>query len=226
MRKTAVFGDSFTDPTSDRYPTWYCDYDTFGKNGSDIYYSYSMFLDNQDDYDKIIFAVTNPLRHSREDGEDWIHLTNYDACISRKDESVIYKAGVEYYTHIQTTSVQREHTFAQLMLNHIRSIRPDTLFIKCFKNCPGPDLLTFGEISNIERGETIIKDWDNDGLIDLRMAHFTRETHDIIRFEIDKALLGNHKWLNMEPKLFANLEFDKTEYFVDIDDKKNWRNDV
>lgn len=232
--KIAVFGDSFTDPEQQRYPTWFSDYTSFGKDGSDVYYSYYRFLEHQQHFDKIIFAVTNPIRHSRQWGSNWIHFTHYERCDGLARNNAIpvdwrkaYRAAGDWFRHVLSEGqIHREQRFAELMIEDIKHRRPDTLFIKLFKNSPGENVTPLFEISSIEQGEIKAKKFLEDkstNLVDIRMAHLTRESHEILKTEVEKALDSSTQWLDLDRELFKNIEYNASEYFVDINDERNWK---
>ncbi len=79
-KKLGVFGDSFADPVismwqdddyelyetvktfnNNVFKTWMyiLDADTYGHGGTDVYYSFLKFMEHHEQYDNVIFIVTN-----------------------------------------------------------------------------------------------------------------------------------------------------------------------
>ena len=232
-KDVAVFGDSFTDPNNDQiYTTWAGRYTSYGKNGSDIYYSYLQFLEHHEKHDKIIFAVTDYNRHSRVYDDEWKHFSDPNTLEMRLkyaesfEDKIVYETMHNLFKYIIANNNSREFNISNILINEIKRIRPDTLFIRLFENTPGPNVLYLLKISNLEKGNINIGDWRDKsyrGMIDIRLQHLTRESHDVITNEIEKAWANGDQWLDMDYDTFKNLEFDKDEYFVNWDNPRNHR---
>ena len=232
----AVFGDSFTDPRANTiagYATWSSNYTSYGKDGSDIYYSYLQFLEHHEKHDKIIFAVTECNRHSRQyNDNEWRHFSDPNTLEMRLkyaesfEDKKVYETMHNLFKYIIANNNSREFNISNILINEIKRIRPDTLFIRLFENTPGPNVLYLLKISNLEKGNINISDWRDKsyrGMIDIRLQHLTRESHDVITNEIEKAWANGDQWLDMDYDTFKNLEFDKDEYFVNWDNPRNHR---
>lgn len=221
-----VFGDSFVEYHYKTYPTWFSDYETFGYGGTDIWYSYNKFMENHERYDRIIFALTNPHRVSKFDEDyGWLNYTNFETCRNNKHKHPTYPIMEQYLTHVTTIFDGRDNLFCEMLVNRIRHIRPDTLFVKCFDDSPGPDVTCLNAISSIEVGETnlMMMLHETNKLVDVRMAHLSEESHDIIRDDVIEALNNKDKWLNLDIKKFQDLNIDKSKYFVPFDSPLNFR---
>ena len=210
----AVFGDSFTQNEPREYTSWFEDFDCFGLGGTDIWYSYKNFLNHHENYDRIIFACTSPYRvckyHER---LGWLIYTNPDSCKLNKKKHPTFSLMQQYLTHISTIHDGRDETFCDLMVDKILNIRPDTLFIKCFETSPGPPVLPLNEVRRLEQ-RIMDRNDESDGLIDIRLAHLTEESHTIIKSEVKKALHNNDTWLDMDLDLFSSLKLNKHKYFL------------
>ena len=221
-----VFGDSFVEYHYKLYPTWFSDYETYGFGGSDIWYSYNKFMENHERYDRIIFALTNPYRVSKLDEEDgWYFYCNPQSCRHKADLHPTFPIMEQYLTHVATIQDGRDEMFCDLLQKEIQRIRPDTLFVKCFHNSPGPDVTDLHSISRVESGRTKLMDWvDNtENLVDIRMAHLTEESHNIIRDDVVEALNRKDTWLDLDIEKFQDLNIDKSRYFVPLDSPLNFR---
>lgn len=233
MNNVGVFGDSFTDPSAVMYQTWSNRHTSYGKNGSDIYFSYMRFLQNHEKHDRIIFAVSSPWRHSRQmmDNE-WIHFADYNTLEKQVEQAgtsrdaEIYGAQLNWHKSVFTPNRSRERNISEALINQIQVIRPDTLFIRLFGESPGPVDFYLHNVCVIEQGNIVVGDWRDpsyDGIVDLRMQHLTRESHDVIHSEIEKAFENGDQWLNIDYDIFRNIKFDKNEYFVSWNDERNTR---
>lgn len=221
--KVAVFGDSFVEDVFQSYSTWFSDFDEYGLGGSDMWYAYNQFLDHHEKYDKVIFACTSTRRVSMYDEEfGWFLFPNPESCKSKRNEHPSYEIMEKYLTHISGMSGARDELFCELLVNRIRHLRPDTLFIKCFPDSPGPDVTPLIAISKIEQGDIQVENFSDTGKpVDIRIAHLTEESHNIIKMEVEKALALEEKWLDLDISMFSNLEIDKQKYFVPIDSPLN-----
>lgn len=220
-----VFGDSFVNDTFKQYPTWFSDYVSYGIDGSDIWYSYNAFLENHEHYDRIIFALTNPYRVSKHDEDDWYFYTNPESCKHKADLHPTFSVMEQYLTHISTIHDGRDNLFCELIQKEIQRVRPDTLFVKCFNNSPGPNITSLNDISNLEMAGVKLMNWMDDmgAMVDVRMAHLTEESHSIIKDDVVKALNTKDTWLNLDLSKFQNLNIDKSRYFVPIESPLNFR---
>ena len=232
-KNVGVFGDSFTDTVDARtYITWASRYTSYGKNGSDIYYSYLQFLEHHKKHDKIIFAVTDYNRHSRVYNDEWKNFSDLNTLEMRlkwaetyEDEKV-YGTMFNLHKCVISNNNSRELNIAKVLINEIKRIRPDTLFIRLFENTPGPDVLYLLKISNLEKGDIHIGDWRDKsyyGMVDARFQHLTRESHEVITNEIEKAWANGDQWLDMDYDIFKNIKFNKDEYFINWNDPRNHR---
>lgn len=232
-KNVGVFGDSFTDTDDDQsYTTWASRYTSYGKNGSDIYYSYLQFLEHHEKHDKIIFAVTDYNRHSRVYNDEWKHFSDPSTLEMRLkwaetyEDIKVYETMFNLFKYVISNNNSRELGIAKVLINEIKRIRPDTLFIRLFENTPGPDVLYLLKISKLEKGDIHIGDWRDKsyyGMVDNRLQHLTRESHEVITNEIEKAWANGDQWLDMDYDIFKNIKFNKDEYFINWNDPRNHR---
>lgn len=232
-KNVGVFGDSFTDNAgSQTYTTWASRYTSYGKNGSDIYYSYLQFLEHHEKHDKIIFAVTDYNRHSRVYNDEWKNFSDPSTLEMRLqwaetyEDIKVYETMFNLFKYVISNNNSRELNIAKVLINEIKRIRPDTLFIRLFENTPGPDVLYLLKISNLEKGDIHIGDWRDKsyyGMVDKRLQHLTRESHEVITNEIEKAWANGDQWLDMDYDIFKNIKFNKDEYFINWNDPRNHR---
>lgn len=232
-KNVGVFGDSFTDTVgAQTYTTWASRYTSYGKNGSDIYYSYLQFLEHHEKHDKIIFAVTDYNRHSRVYNDEWKNFSDPNTLEMRLkwaetyEDIKVYETMFNLFKYFISNNNSRELNIAKVLINEIKRIRPDTLFIRLFENTPGPDVLYLLKISKLEKGDINIGDWRDKsyyGMVDIRLQHLTRESHEVITNEIEKAWANGDQWLDMDYDIFKNIKFNKDEYFINWNDPRNYR---
>lgn len=232
-KNVGVFGDSFTDTDDTQpYTTWASRYTSYGKNGSDIYYSYLQFLEHHEKHDKIIFAVTDYNRHSRVYNDEWKNFSDINTLEMRLkwaetyEDKKVYETMFNLFKYLISNNNSRELNIAKVLINEIKRIRPDTLFIRLFENTLGPDVLYLLKISELEKGDIHIGDWRDKsyyGMVDVRIQHLTRESHEVITNEIEKAWANGDQWLDMDYDIFKNIKFNKDEYFINWNNPRNYR---
>lgn len=163
MRKIAVYGDSFATDANNLDTSWFvllgkklnCEVDTYGEAGSSVYYSYKKFMETHRDYDLCVFLVTSPNRFpvkvefssgerynvpglnaidfikeslAKTDTMDSITLSNLQGWFKSSD--------IEYLTDMK-----------ELMLDKIKSLKEDTIFVPCFNDSFSVDRMEPGLIS-------------------------------------------------------------------------------
>lgn len=232
-KNVGVFGDSFTDTDDTQpYTTWASRYTSYGKNGSDIYYSYLQFLEHHEKHDKIIFAVTDYNRHSRVYNDEWKNFSDINTLEMRLkwaetyEDKKVYETMFNLFKYLISNNNSRELNIAKVLINEIKRIRPDTLFIRLFENTLGPDVLYLLKISELEKGDIHIGDWRDKsyyGMVDERLQHLTRESHEVITNEIEKAWANGDQWLDMDYDIFKNIKFNKDEYFINWNNPRNYK---
>jgi hypothetical protein len=147
-----IYGDSFADPYNPRLrnQAWMFHLSGYAPtiyslNGSSMFYSYQKFLDNHHKHEKNIFCVTDCKRwpenvminkHGKEKGFGTFKAIDEFL----KDDNA--KQGWDQIFLLTKIKILRElyfyfdndylSVFQQLMIKHIKEIRPDTLIISCF----------------------------------------------------------------------------------------------
>lgn len=169
MTTVGVFGDSYADPIGHGHYHFKeldemgwpnllkCKYEVglHGKTASSVYYSYQKFLEHHHKYDKIVFVVTMTTRWIKgfniENRE--VHLNNYDAVVSILKKSscysdelrCVFEALKNYYLYL----VDDEYcdNMTQLMINHMKQLRPDIILIPVTDNILNNNTVSFGNYS-------------------------------------------------------------------------------
>lgn len=220
MKTLGIFGDSFAAPSGLRdSPCWF-DYLTdqynivnFAKTGSSIYYSYTKFLENYKNLDRIIFVVTAAeriwlknlpnQRYSHITGS--AYLTETLNSNSGKDLITVenLQAARQFYMYL---SDDRLHDFKALaMLKNIKKNREDTLLITGISNSTEIQEFIGHEhsltsISALElKVMSDINHWSQfNKYLDTRNCHLTDENNKILGYQVLKWLDTNTVNINLD----------------------------
>ena len=154
--------------------------DTYAHSGSDLYYSYNQFVNNHENYDKCIFVVTSPERIST-NIHGWIHCNNIEAAKEKyefatdKKIKKYFSVLIDVFNEILYKDPTRVELMHQAMLDSIKLIRPDTIFIHAFN-----DLY---DVYKMELDSWNLKSKDTQDYkkyIDLRVCHMTNANNEIL----------------------------------------------
>ena len=152
MERIGIYGDSWADPTHghDFNPglenlAWcrrFNNADIYAKGGSSIYFSYRLFMQTHERYDRIIFVATNPgrwylpiktenrefhlntlgtVKHFREQG----HKRNNVTMTSDLDSKL--RALEQFY--LELSDFDTDQQICALMIDQIMTVRPDTILV-------------------------------------------------------------------------------------------------
>jgi len=224
---------------------------SYGMGGSDIQYSYRNFLTNHHKYEKNIFVVTQPNRISipykakkKQKHFDWIHGTNGEVCIKRKKRALaqgdtkgaeISEGLFHYHMQVNYNNASRDYIFADLMIEKILSIRPDTIMINAFDNwgdiTPSiPKTTTLFDIHQIENAKMDLHKSkiypDFNGYKDMRIAHMTPASSKILAADIHKTIKSGNTWLNFDLQPYRSLSINREDWFVKDAQLISWINNT
>ena len=202
--KVAIFGDSFASYLSNvnNTPSWcqilnnkYKTLDNYAEPASSLYFSVSEFLEHQNKYDKVIVLITapgrltlpdnstfvdsyaNPIRHVTAESAIRVATAYRNGWTYPEPTMQMFKIAAEYFTHIQNDNYD-EYTHT-LMVNHIKSVRPNALFIDCFK--------TIFPITQLENKHYGVGDNIADYL-DVRNCHLTARNNMVLAHAVQSWL--------------------------------------
>lgn len=156
--KVAVFGDSYADELTKSdvagYKSWieilrekyYPDLTCYGVSASSLYFSYDLFLEHHEKYDKIIFLATvagrltipSYIKFKPMPTGDMHHITGIDLAemhlkkyyLMTEQGILATKAAIEYFKYLQDH--KRETRYCNLMKEDIRKVRSDVILIDTF----------------------------------------------------------------------------------------------
>lgn len=152
MERIGIYGDSWADPNHghDDNPglanfAWCNRFgraDIYAKGGSSIYFSYQLFMQTHEQYDRVIFVATNPGRYylpiKVDDRE--VHLNSLNSTRHFRKEG--YKRlnlkmtaeldskllALEQY-YLELFDFNTDQQVCSLMIDRIMSVRPDTVLV-------------------------------------------------------------------------------------------------
>ena len=231
--KIGIFGDSFVDKnfTKPDSPAWWellekkygHDIECFGESGSSIVYSAQLILEKYQNYDFIIWAVSNPpritVRHRKnvKDIPVSVHITGRHA-ISYSDPDIQEKIKVAEDYLLKVYDWDDGNFISNCVIKYVEKTVPHLLMIPCFID-PWLGTIDFN-LFDLCQKETDFY-FPNVGLADIydkytdnRVGHLSNSTHVIL-----SALIAN----NLKPGTFrANYsDFKKPlEPFLEIFSKK------
>ncbi len=144
--KIGLFGDSYACLTLDKGEAWFeskeildsYKIESYAKKGSDITWSYNLFLKNHSKYKKNIFIVTESTRHSFVVGPHTLHVSNIDTIdyISNQIKDLKIKNILQSLKMHYLYSLPLEvYDFGLAgIVEKIKEIRPDTIIVYGFYN--------------------------------------------------------------------------------------------
>jgi hypothetical protein len=156
------------------------DADIYAQSGSDLYFSYNQFVNNHKNYDKCIFVVTSPFRYST-NTNGWIHTASYEDAIEKmsfaKDsaDKRYFKSLSNFFKDVYYKDTDRVELLHNAIINSVKLIRPDTLFINAF-----PDLKKVYDLELAAWKTSHEESQDYKKYIDLRHCHMTNDNNEIL----------------------------------------------
>ena len=158
MKKLAIFGDSYAECDLDKVnnniigwtymmqQTWDCDIYAIG--GASFSWSFNSFLQNNLNYDRVIFCVTNPYRYTfpleytnkntniREIKMHWpglVSIERFETYAKDYDKN-IFLTLKNWFLHTSITEPFHSYNCDQIIsgILAIRSIRPDAIIVPNF----------------------------------------------------------------------------------------------
>jgi hypothetical protein len=250
MSNLGIYGDSFADPHHghDIEPTFHnlgwpnlldSPVNIYALNGSSIYYTYKKFIENHHRHEKNIVVITNPSRIPIEpsayviDQKPWmLGITSAEIAdfmienkfITSQENIEILTAFQYWYDHLMMHS--GFYDFSKLMIEQIKRLRPDTIFIPAFSSTDnfnmnisidGPSLTTYMSLEfngwfNRTGSQTFYKYYEN--YPEQRtVCHLTVEGNKLvaehIKLALDKGAWGSQK---MPQKIITSQPY---EYYYD-----------
>ena len=199
------------------------DVTNYCSSGSSLYYSIKLFLQHHHNYDKIIFIVTSQQRI--EIGNDFVdsmkgdflitNLSGYfqtqmvlnEGYLRHEFDDKVYQAAADYFIYIQNpASDDFKH---QLMVEKIKSIRPDALLLSSFPGTIANEKFSLNMISDIDTNH-YKKIWETSNIKDYRHSHMNDENNIIFAEKIYNWIKTNDINLNISDFV---LPADPPEYY-------------
>lgn len=233
--KIAVYGDSFanlTDPLYPRGPSWvellaqHHDVTNFGKRGSSLMYSYLLFRENADKFDKNIFLITDPNRYHSpflvKEFDIFLHGLDHvenNLFKFKSGTQHIYESLRNYYLFWRND--QADEIFHNALVEKMKRESPNTFFIKCFSNSTfNKTEFSLKDVWDFEMNywgyfdyhKDIHKTKNGKRLSDVRTCHLTDENNECLADKILSSL-GQSK-LNLSISDFKEPKRNPMSYYL------------
>jgi hypothetical protein len=214
------FGKPWAWYLQDRYKSWKIK--NFSVPGSCFYYSYKKYLENRDEFDKIIFVCTDHSRISRMSNthEGYVLAApNIDSAIAKEklhngEEKLFFKSAINYFAHMQ--DVEKDKIIYNLIYEDIKK-DPKVFRINAF-----PYVIdTEDNLYKIQWKETAtvfdnynIWEYQKKGIIDMRYNHLTGDNNRILAKEISRQINAGCKELKVDINKFQFSKEKIEKYFL------------
>jgi len=250
--KIAVYGDSYgmhylnnlKDDVLDRGKSWIelleekYQVTNFCVNGSSFFYSYKLFLENNQNFDYNILLVTEPNRITLPDEYELPlskHVTPGTLSGFGRSENVITNTLISSINSYYNIIHNREAVYIShnLMLENIIRLNKKTIIIPCFKTSTTDKSYSLNCISAYELQDseflrklkyksyhpwTAIKDENTKWTYnDYRKCHLNEENNKILFNLIYDAINNNKQRINLDLKQFVKASKDIEYYHLYID---------
>ena len=215
MKSLAIFGDSYgrkdaPDINERSWVDFIQDTNTysvtnFAETGTNLWYSYNLFLKNHDKFDKVVFLVTAPNRMTLNNPKFTIYPNqNYEAALIRlgncsSEEYNQYKLLVDYYEYIH--DLDKDETLHKLMVSDVQQKRPDAIVYPCF-TVPYLNDIGLYEITKYEdiylgMNDSVRRQFYHKKLRDSRNCHMIEDNNRIVAEMFLNMLSGSHSEIDL-----------------------------
>lgn len=228
--KIGLFGDSYACLTLDQGEAWFesreildsYTIESYAKKGSDITWSYNLFLKHHSKYKKNIFIVTESTRHSFVVGPHTLHVSNIDTIdhISEQIKDVKIKNILQSLkTHYLYSLPLEVYDFGLAgMMERIKDIRPDTIIVYGFYNrsiekiTQGNFYLSQVSMMELEQFGINFDQMKKLGIGEGRSAHMTKENNIVFAKYIKDRLDENIGSISLDDFVIPHKD-DVKKYF-------------
>ena len=240
--RVGVFGDSFATRwmrTHERYKghpgfddigkPWfeYLPYnvETFGESGSDIYYSYDLYLQNYKKFDKTVFIATAPGRLSVKDYKNEYRHYNSNVIAeihksrSSGKEAEFLDSVIGFFKYVQ--DFDREVTVWNLIKDDVKKDR-NCLFIEGFGDNGLKDIF---QMENSVWGVTF-KDTHSPDIKDFRYCHMTKENNQILASKVENCLSNSQDLVLNINHFYTPTIKEKSKYIYSTQEMEEWLNAI
>jgi hypothetical protein len=153
---------------------------TYAQSGSDLYFSYNQFVKNHMHHEKCIFVITSPFRYSTS-FKGWTHTASYEDAMEKAEwaENPVDKQYLQslgnFFKNVYYRDTERVEFINNAILDSIKVIRPDTIFINAF-----PDLKRVYDLELESWKISHDESQDYKKYFDLRQCHMTNTNNKIL----------------------------------------------
>ena len=198
---------------------------SFGESGSDLYYSYNLYLENRHKFDKNIFIATSPGRLSIKNlKEEYLHYNSHIIAQKHKTRTGGFEADfldsvIRYFKHILDND--KEKLICNLIKKDIMQDK-DCLFVEGF----GPNgLITLFQMEN-KIWNISFKDNHNPKVRDFRYCHMTEQNNIIFADQIQDCIANNKQYIFDLEKFAKPSVEEKNRYIFNTEDLEVWLGDI
>lgn len=203
-----------------RYTSWQIT--NFSVPGSCFYYSYKKYLENRNNFDKIIFICTDHTRISRLSNTVEGYLLaapNIDSAIEKEklhhgEEKLFFKSAINYFAYMQ--DVEKDKIIYNLMYDNIKK-DPKIFRINSFPHAVD----TTNNLQKLQWKETatVYDDYNvwnfmRNGIVDMRYNHLTDDTNRILAKQISRQINVGYKELEVDINKFQFSKEKIEKYFL------------
>lgn len=223
--KVGIYGDSFAVKGENKdFYSWvnfledyYTTVDCYGIPGSPLFKSVDLFNRGHQDYDKIVFVVTNPFRYELIGKNGVFYINNptsidvYLEEVKPFTEDYWMLKNCKRYLGYPNDGLGDIYQYAHYrMVDHIRDLRSDALIIPAFQN-------SFVDGVNVSLEKIQAKEIKNFNLEnkyqDHRVCHLSTKNNKVLAEHVHENLKGNLFPLSLDNFFeISKLEFSK--YFT------------
>ena len=197
----------------------------FGASGSDLYYSYNLYLENRHKFDKTIFIATSPGRFSIKNLKDeYLHYNHHVIAEKHKTRTGGFEADflesvIRYFKHI--LDYDKEKTICELIKKDIKQDK-NCFLVEGF----GPNgLVNLFQMEN-KIWNITFKDNHNPEVKDFRYCHMTEPNNIIFAKQIQECLENNKQFVFDLTRFVKPSMEEKNRYIFNTEDLEVWLGDI
>ncbi len=208
----------------------------YSMGGSGMYYSYNLFKQMYSKFDIIVYVPTQANRFSvycPDEGQTRHMVPGFLIAQAarelgnvrhRPNDYKALEAAIGYSTYI--LDEKKEEEMKRLMLEEVKRLRPDTIFIPAFSDDRIVELdVDLSYIANMELAAygtnlAALRAARNP-LLDIRKCHLTDENNRMLFDKVTIAIDNNHTSVRLAESDFVKPKDPFTKYFVNENGRTN-----
>lgn len=223
-----------------------------GVGGADNYCGLLNFLYNHEKYDRVIFLITESQRqsfwleesksshnltsdihYSANNLNRWIHATSEAQCIDKQSSNEFYSVMKDFHATVGRADRVKGNILTNLIVEKVKKIRPDTLFINGFADNSEDILLEhlIEDFFEVKKGTPLLElhwidnkklgSWPN--LVDMRISHQSTPSNTRLAKIIQMHLDTDKTLLEFDIEPFRHIKVDKNLVFVKSNNPESFK---